>query len=215
LNIVKEHITEKEESLILTNQRAIFWEGKNALILSDLHVGKAAHFRKHGIPIPDEVFKNDLDRLEGLIRYFKAEQLIVVGDLFHAEANTNMQYFVNWKRQFQSLEMTLVKGNHDRLSEFWTSKLQLKMVSRLEMKPYLLLHDPDEEHTHSFTIAGHIHPGVLIKGKGRQKYKMPCYILYNRGLILPAFSNFTGLNSRFKRKDAVYYAFTESEFFRF
>ena len=57
MEIVKETIELQGEELILTNKRAMYWAAQKALILSDLHVGKTAHFRKHGIPIPDEILK--------------------------------------------------------------------------------------------------------------------------------------------------------------
>ena len=40
------------EILTFTNARALYWKKENALIISDLHVGKSAHFRKNGIAIP-------------------------------------------------------------------------------------------------------------------------------------------------------------------
>ena len=45
------------EKLILTNQRVVFWPKESALILSDLHIGKTAHFRKNGIAIPKNIFE--------------------------------------------------------------------------------------------------------------------------------------------------------------
>ena len=58
----------------------MYWERENTLILSDIHIGKTAHFRKHGIPMPDDVLQNDLKRLKQLIQHFKAKTLLVVGD---------------------------------------------------------------------------------------------------------------------------------------
>ncbi len=55
LKIVTEHITIKQEKLTLTNQRAVYWKKQNDLILSDIHIGKTAHFRRHGIPMPDSI----------------------------------------------------------------------------------------------------------------------------------------------------------------
>ena len=78
MTIVTEHITIKNEELILTNQRALYWQREDALILSDVHIGKIAHFRKHGIPMPDDVLQEDLERLKQLILHFGAETLLIV-----------------------------------------------------------------------------------------------------------------------------------------
>ena len=96
MKIVTEHITILNEELVLTNQRAIYWNKESALILSDLHIGKTAHFRRHGIPMPDDILQKDLRRLKELINHFNTRRLIFVGDLFHAEANSDMDTFKTW-----------------------------------------------------------------------------------------------------------------------
>ena len=50
----------QNETLIFTNQKAIFWEREKTLIISDLHVGKSAHFRKSGIAVSSEILLDDL-----------------------------------------------------------------------------------------------------------------------------------------------------------
>ena len=51
--------TVQNEKLIFTNQRALFWEKNNSLIISDLHLGKTAYFRKNGIPVPSDILEDD------------------------------------------------------------------------------------------------------------------------------------------------------------
>ena len=93
MSIVTKDISIQNEVLTLTNQRALFWKKQKSLILSDLHIGKTAHFRKAGIPIPSAILDNDLNRLQSLIDYFDVEIILVVGDLFHAENNTDIDQF--------------------------------------------------------------------------------------------------------------------------
>lgn len=215
MEIVKETIELQGEQLVLTNQRAMYWPNQKTLILSDLHVGKTAHFRKHGIPIPDGIFKEDLRKLQGLMHHFKVRLVMIVGDLFHAEANKNTEEFAQWRYQFKEAAFVLIKGNHDRLADRWISKCNLKVVNRLQLGPFLFVHDPQDNKTDNFIISGHIHPGVLVKGKAKQKIKLPCYAITDNELVLPAFSRFTGLNSRYSKKNTVHYAFTDNAFFKF
>ena len=215
MNIITENITINNEVLTLTNQRAIFWNREEALILSDIHIGKTAHFRKHGIPMPDDVLQKDLDRLKQLIIHFGVKTLLIVGDLFHAERNVDMTTFKTWLNQFQELQLVLIKGNHDKQSQQLMSDLNIEVFTQLQIQPFIFLHDPQEHDELSFTISGHTHPGVLIKGKGKQKLKLPCFQITTTQLILPAFSLFTGLNTRKVPKDATFYAFTESSIFKF
>jgi len=215
MTIATKNITIQNETLTLTNQRAIYWEKHNALILSDIHIGKTAHFRKHGIPMPDAILQNDLKRLEQLILHFGVKQLWIVGDLFHAAMNSDMETFKAWLNQYQDIEWLLIKGNHDRLPQRLMDGFNIKVLTNLIISPFTLIHDHLEGGEGAYTISGHTHPGVLIKGKGRQKLKLPCYQVTSKELILPAFSLFTGLNTRDIPEDARCYAFTESSIFKF
>lgn len=215
MKIVTEHIKIQQEDLALTNQRAIFWKRENALILSDIHIGKTAHFRRNGIPMPDDILQKDLERLAALIHYFKAKKLLIVGDLFHAETNIDMDTFKLWLQPFEDLKLVLIKGNHDRQSKRLMNDLDIEVITELELHPFTLVHEHLKVHSRVFTISGHTHPGVLIKGKGRQKLKLPCFQISNNQIILPAFSLFTGLNTKSKPDDSVCYAFTEESIFKF
>ncbi|MCA0132620.1 ligase-associated DNA damage response endonuclease PdeM [Winogradskyella alexanderae] len=214
MQIVTEHITLKNEDVILTNQRAIYWEREEALILSDIHIGKTAHFRRHGIPIPDGILQKDLNRLKELILHFNAKELFIVGDLFHAETNSDMATFKQWLTQFEDLNLVLIKGNHDTQSLRLMDDLGIVVMAQLEIEPFIFLHEPMDNTLNLFTISGHTHPGVLIKGRGKQKLKLPCYQVTVNQLILPAFSLFTGLNTRNIPKDASCYAFTDTSIFK-
>ncbi len=73
-----------DETFLLSANRTVFWEEEKTLILSDLHLGKSGHFRKSGIAIPQNIFKEDMQRLLSEIKYFNASKLLIVGDLFHS-----------------------------------------------------------------------------------------------------------------------------------
>jgi DNA ligase-associated metallophosphoesterase len=202
-----------QQKLILTNQRALFWKIENALVLSDLHVGKAATFRKHGIPISKKVLEDDLDRLQQLIEHFEAEKLIIVGDLFHAEYNSDIHYFRDWIKNLE-IQIELIVGNHDRQSTRLYEAMDFEVYAKEKISHGIrFVHDEVSPSDEFFTISGHTHPGVLISGKGRQHIKLPCYQVTSQQLILPAFSKFTGLNTRNMPEGCVNYAFTDAEVF--
>lgn len=202
------------EKLSLTNQRSIYWQKEDILVLSDLHVGKAAHFRKNGIPISAKVLDDDLERLKNIIEYFNPETLLVVGDLFHAEMNRELEVFHSWLAQFRALNKILVKGNHDRVSKPIAELFSdWKIVNEFVINKIKFIHEPEKSLTDIFQISGHIHPGVLIKGKGKQRFKLPCYQVFDKQLILPAFSLFTGLNTNKVKCKVNIYAFTDNNIF--
>jgi len=195
----------------LSAERCLFWEEEQALILSDLHFGKTGHFRKSGIAVPQSVFIEDLQRLIGLIAHFKPNQIIAVGDLFHSEANKELDLFLKWRNDFPGLDFILVRGNHDILHKEWYTKAGIQVQEGVyTVAGFDFLHDPDEANTETkdsnFIFSGHIHPGVSISGLGKQSLQFSCYYFANNHAILPAFSKFSGLAMVKKKKGETIYA---------
>lgn len=215
MTIVTKPIDCRGERLWLTNQRVVFWSSQETLILSDLHIGKTAHFRKSGVPISSGVLQKDLERLENVILYFNPKTLLITGDLFHAEYNDDVAMFKTWMQQFSHLKLILVKGNHDKHTFELYESLNIEIQPRsLNKGPFVFTHDIKTLIDGEFYISGHTHPGVLIKGKGKQRIKLPCYQVTQQQLILPAFSLFTGLNTKNPPNMCVNYAFTDLSIFR-
>lgn len=174
--------------------RALFWEEQRALVLSDLHFGKTGHFRKAGIAVPQGVYREDLQRFVGLIQFFKPSQVIAVGDLFHSHANLEMDLFKRWRHDFPDLAVHLVKGNHDILRDQLYLDMGLTLwQERMQVGDICFTHEEQATTAAPFTFSGHLHPGVLLNGLGRQSLRLPCFYFTPTGCILPAFSKFTGL----------------------
>lgn len=183
-----------DQHLWLTAQRALFWEEQKALIVSDLHFGKTGHFRKSGIAVPQTVYKEDLQRLVALLRYFDPQRLIVVGDFFHSRANAELEWFKKWRRDFEFLRITLVKGNHDILQEDWYRDTDIEMVApELRLDPFVFTHDKCDSAGDAYLICGHLHPGIILQGLGKQSLRLPCFYFAQDHCVLPAFSKFTGV----------------------
>ena len=214
LTIISKKIECQQEILELTNQRAMFWKRQESLILSDVHIGKSAHFQRSGIPIPSTVLQKDLFRLEQLIKHFNPKQIIIVGDLFHASYNKDLDVFKNWLAQFPEIKFLLIKGNHDRLSNRIYEDFAIEIYAKeLQIGNLKFVHDFHKIDENVFTISGHTHPGVFLKGKARQRIKLPCYQVTAHQLILPAFSLFTGLNTKDAPEKCINYCFTEDGLF--
>jgi metallophosphoesterase superfamily enzyme len=45
----------------------------------------------------------------------------------------------------------------------------------------------------NITISGHLHPGVAVKGRGKQSLRFPCFYFASPHFYLPAFSYFSGM----------------------
>jgi DNA ligase-associated metallophosphoesterase len=202
-------------------QRSCWWEEENTLIVSDLHLGKSGHFRKEGIGVPQGVYRADLQRLVAELYYFKADRLIIVGDLTHSRANKELDHFLKWRHDFASLKIDLVKGNHDILDQDWYSHAAISLhEENLVIGDFCFRHDLDggnrsrlPEHI-SYTFVGHVHPGITVRGKGRQSLHFPCFYFAGSHCILPAFSRFTGTYTVAPGKNETVFAIAENQLLR-
>ena len=180
---------------LLSANRTIFWEEQKSLILSDLHVGKSGHFRKNGIGIPQNMLNEDMQRLTAEIQFYKPTRLIVVGDLFHSHSNKEHDLFLKWRQSLPDLHIDLVLGNHDILQkEKYREADILVHEGSYNIDPFIFTHnicdlaDDDE----NYCFSGHIHPGITIRGVGKQSLRLPCFYFNEQYAVLPAFGKFTG-----------------------
>lgn len=184
-----------DNTFLLSPDRCIYWQDEKVLILSDLHLGKTGHFRKSGIAVPQAVFKEDMQRLVTQIQLFKPDRLIVIGDMFHSHANKELDFFLKWRQDFAGLPICLVKGNHDILKDSWYKEADIHIEQKsCQTGKFVFTHDAcdTEDADDSYCFSGHIHPGIIIRGLGKQSLSFPCFYFGNQYAVLPAFSKFTG-----------------------
>lgn len=206
----------KGEKLILCTERALFWPQKKTLILADMHLGKPAYFRSKGIQIPSTVMLKDLERLRLLIEKYQAEKVIVAGDMFHHKQNADVQLFAEWRQKYSGVQFFLVPGNHDKLLAIDYTQLDIQVLpNQFTMGPFCITHKREDVEVGDFALSGHIHPGYLMEGRARQIIRMPCYIVADNYIVLPAFSQFTGLYAAYEKKqDHVYYLVSDNDIFK-
>ena len=180
------------EQFLLHPFRALFWPRERWLVVSDLHLGKAAHFRKSGAPLPEGQDAATLHRLDVVMETFQPDRLLILGDLFHSSHNKQWDLFHGWAHA-QNAALHLVTGNHDilTLEHYEAAGLQVS-TDPLVIGPFAWAHEPMEM-PDRYSIAGHIHPGVVLKGPARQRLKLPCFFFGESRAILPAFGLSTGL----------------------
>lgn len=185
-----------DHTFTLLPERAVFWQKTSTLILTDIHLGKSGHFRKSGIAAPQSIDHTNLGRMDELLQSHNPERLLVLGDLFHSDANRQWLQFEQWRRGYQSMEFILVAGNHDLLHRSFYQMASVKVLSEYVEHGFHFIHQDNGQNNdeHKFSFSGHVHPGVLMRGKGRQSVRLPCFYHISKELILPAFGEFTGLH---------------------
>ncbi len=202
--------TIRGQQFCLSAERCIFWEARKTLIVSDLHLGKTGHFRKSGIAVPQSVYKEDLQRLIHLVQFFRAEEILVVGDLVHSVINKELELFSKWRRDYEHLKISLIRGNHDILSSSWYEENNIAVhEGSYTLEEFCFQHDPNECESNAddpFLFSGHIHPGIVLNGMGRQSLRFPCFYFSSDSCILPAFSRFTGAAAVEPKNGDIVYA---------
>ncbi len=187
----------------------MFWEEESMLVISDVHLGKVSHFRKFGSAVPQQAVKGNFQKMDAVIAFFKPQNIVFLGDLFHSTLNKEWLIFATWLEKI-SAEVTLVEGNHDIISPLKYDALGVKVTPEIIMHNFLFTHHP-EERAGFFNFSGHIHPGVKIHGLGRQQLKLSCFFKSKDQLILPAFGEFTGKHILIPQGDDEVYVVTNEE----
>jgi DNA ligase-associated metallophosphoesterase len=175
-------------------EKALYKEDEKLLIIADVHLGKASHFRKEGFAVSQKAQMRDYENLRQLFDKIQPWKVYFLGDLFHSKVNGDWKYFAELIKEYRHIEFTLIKGNHDIIDEDMFRDLGIKVVEEiLEENGFVYSHIPVPTDPGQINVVGHIHPGILLSGKGRQSVKLPCYHLCGNTLLLPAFGRLTGL----------------------
>lgn len=176
--------------------RMAWWPEKRTLLLADSHFGKAATFRKAGIPVPAGTTQRMLGVLSTAVNVLQPSRVVILGDFIHSVISSHTDFesdLFAWRLSHASLSITLVLGNHDRHRHTLFRSLHLDLCQQEACGPFHFCHDPfaKEVRTASgFRLGGHVHPGICL---AKPSIRIPCFWQGKDFLIFPAFGEFTGL----------------------
>jgi len=203
----------------LLAQRALWWPAERTLFVADVHLGKAETFRELGVPVPAGPTAETLARLGALVDGWRAERLVVLGDLLHARVAHGEAVLVplrRWRQARAALEVVLVRGNHDARAGDPPAALGVRVVDDGHRHgPFAWCHDPGSldplapaaadapvgatgdgrtasDAAAPHRLAGHLHPAVRLHGRGGGSLRLPCFAVERHRTVLPAFGAFTG-----------------------
>lgn len=181
--------------LQLLPEKAIYLQQSHSLLVADVHLGKSETFQRFGIPIPNQVNQETLDRLQRLCDRVNPDELIILGDLFHSQLALVAEVQDAWSSFLAHVEaeVKLIVGNHDRALISQLQPFSMECVKdAIALENLWLSHEPDSQ-SHNLNICGHIHPCLKIKTR-LDNLRLPCFYLdkNQNQLMLPSFGAFTG-----------------------
>ncbi len=189
-------LTVAGEPLVLLAERAAYWPSASTLLIADPHFGKAATFRAAGVFVPGGTTTETLRRLDLALDATDAVRIVFLGDFLHARegrAPETLHAINEWRIRRSDVEMLLVRGNHDARAGDPPRELDIHCETGPVVEaPFVLAHHPMRS-DEGYVLAGHVHPGVRLRGIGRQQARLPCFWFGASTAVLPAFGEFTGL----------------------
>lgn len=171
------------------DDRAVFLPDESTLVLSDLHLGRAA-----ASDVQSDLGEHEelTARVQTLLERFAPETMVVAGDLLHSFASvprgvTETLQTIEHSARESGTRMVVTPGNHDRmLAGLWDGPT----ASAYRVGDWVVCHGHEEPDLEADRyLVGHDHPTLEVEGQ-----RHPCY-LYGEGvyrgadlLMLPAFT---------------------------
>ena len=187
---------------------AAFLPDHAALLVADVHLGKAASFRRLGVPVPAGSTATTLEALGAALASLgetPVQHLVFLGDLLHAARGRSagmsavvQQSLTGWCNRRPGLRVHLVRGNHDRAAGDPPAQWAIELHAEpWPMGPWALCHEPLFV-PGAYTLAGHWHPCIGLRGGARERLRLPCFwfgdAAHRAVGVLPAFGDFTGMH---------------------
>ena len=182
----------------LDARRALWLPKARAVVVADLHLGRLWTQRSRGQLVPVGLPDDAIPRLEVLVRDYRPERLVVLGDVVHqalrlAGIREALQELVEVTRPHARLEFAL--GNHDRQLQERIREWNLPITTapQLELSEMLLFHGDQPPTPPSPAprrwIQGHEHPAVVLDDGVATSARVPCFLVGPQNILLPAFSS--------------------------
>ncbi|MFN4299556.1 MAG: ligase-associated DNA damage response endonuclease PdeM [Thermaurantimonas sp.] len=185
----------KSHTFHLLPEKALYWPLYKMLILADVHIGKISHFRRAGASLPIAAAKKQILKLQELIYRLQPSSIVFLGDLFHSDFNSEWNAFKSILKTHNDKEFILIEGNHDIMDIEVYRHAGVEVKSQLAIDGFILSHHPlkvNDNSSENYALCGHLHPGYLLEGKGRQRLCLPCLWISKHQTVLPAYGDFTG-----------------------
>lgn len=176
--------------LVLDPSGALWWPQRKTLAVADLHLEKGSGFAAAGRLLPPYDTRATIDRLAVVLRRYRPERVIALGDSFHdrrASARMDAADIERLAHIVGEHDWVWLTGNHDPEPP---AGLGGAAARAFALAPLVFRHEPAEEAA-SGEVCGHFHPKAAVRVRGR-RISGRCFVTDGARLILPAFGAYTG-----------------------
>jgi DNA ligase-associated metallophosphoesterase len=175
--------TEIADHVLLDGRLALFHRKQRWLAVADLHFGFELSQRAAGNLFPLWGMQTVQARLEELLRDYKPDTLILLGDLVHdrtaTDALSRLIHFLETMTR-----VILIAGNHDRQLVKTGNLLSLwRTVGFCFHHGHCEMETADE-----IQVIGHHHPAQVVRDGAGLRLKLPAFVQRDHCWVMPAFS---------------------------
>ena len=173
-----------EDDWLLTPSRVAVHRPTATAVLSDLHLGYAEARRRGGEAVPTIDLAEVLSPLASTLDRHGVSRLVIAGDLFEAGFREDLSaQLLAWLKGDGVELLAVVPGNHDRGLSRTQGGLPV-CAGPLVLGDWHIVHG-DGPLPDAPVVQGHLHPCLRLRG---MRQAVPCYLVGERRLILPAHS---------------------------
>lgn len=177
------------ERLMLDPLGALFWPNAGLLAVSDLHLEKGSSYAKQGQLLPPWDTHATLDRLTLLLRRYRPQTVLALGDSFHdVEGAARLPVGEAARLQVMTAahRFIWVQGNHDPSPP---QGIDGTCVAEFAEGGLVFRHGAVA--AASGEISGHYHPKAAVPARGGTVSR-PCFVADVRRVLMPAFGAYAG-----------------------
>lgn len=178
------------ELLQLDPEGVLFWPAHRLLAVADLHLEKGSAAATRGSLLPPWDTRATLDRLAALLRRWRPDTVVALGDSFH-DAGGSARLAPGDRARLQAMtaacRFVWVRGNHDPAPP---ENIGGESVAVLEIGRLRFRHEARPGPAGG-ELCGHHHPKARVAARGGT-ISRPCFVTDGRRLMLPAFGAYTG-----------------------
>ncbi len=175
---------------------AMWWPGERCVIFADLHFEKgSAAAARGGALLPPYDSRANLARMEAVLRRFRPDRVICLGDSFHDRAAPDRLDAGDLHRLralMEGRDWLWITGNHDPEVPHW---LGGRSAAELRLGRLVFRHapqaDPGTGAPERGEVVGHYHPKARVQVRGRA-FSRRCFATDGGRLVMPAFGAYAG-----------------------